>query len=58
MPELPEVETVRSGLAPVLEGVRLARVEARRPDLRFALPTDFVQTLTGATVVTLERRAK
>ena len=58
MPELPEVETVRGGLAPVLEGARLARVEARRPDLRFALPTDFVQTLTGATVVTLERRAK
>ncbi len=58
MPELPEVETVRGGLAPVLEGARLARVEARRPDLRFALPPDFVQTLTGATIVTLERRAK
>lgn len=58
MPELPEVETVRRGLAPVLEGHRLARVEARRPDLRFPLPPNFVQTLTGATVVTLERRAK
>ena len=58
MPELPEVETVRGGLAPVLEGQRLARVEARRPDLRFPLPADFVQVLTGATVVRLERRAK
>lgn len=58
MPELPEVETVRGGLAPVLEGHRLARVEARRPDLRFPLPPNFVQTLTGATVVRLERRAK
>ncbi len=58
MPELPEVETVRGGLAPVLEGRRLARVEARRPDLRFPLPPNFVQLLTGATVQKLERRAK
>ena len=58
MPELPEVETVRGGLAPVLEGHRLARVEARRPDLRFPLPAGFVQILTGATIVRLERRAK
>jgi formamidopyrimidine-DNA glycosylase len=58
MPELPEVETVRGGLAPVLEGHRLARVEARRPDLRFPLPENFVQLLTGATVVSLRRRAK
>jgi formamidopyrimidine-DNA glycosylase len=58
MPELPEVETVRSGLAPVLEGARLARVEARRPDLRFPLPKDFVQLLTGATIARLTRRAK
>jgi formamidopyrimidine-DNA glycosylase len=58
MPELPEVETVRRGLAPVLEGHRLARVEARRPDLRFPLPQNFVQQLTGATVVALNRRAK
>ncbi|MFZ5717991.1 MAG: bifunctional DNA-formamidopyrimidine glycosylase/DNA-(apurinic or apyrimidinic site) lyase [Pseudomonadota bacterium] len=58
MPELPEVETVRGGLAPVLEGRRLARVEARRPDLRFPLPPNFVQVLTGATVERLERRAK
>lgn len=58
MPELPEVETVRGGLAPVLEGRRLARVEARRPDLRFPLPENFVQVLTGATVTRLSRRAK
>jgi formamidopyrimidine-DNA glycosylase len=58
MPELPEVETVRGGLAPVLEGQRLARVEARRPDLRFPLPENFVQQLTGAKVLRLERRAK
>jgi len=58
MPELPEVETVRGGLAPVLEGHRLARVEARRPDLRFPLPENFVQLLTGATVTRLARRAK
>ena len=58
MPELPEVETVRGGLAPVLEGHRLTRVEARRPDLRFPLPVNFVQQLTGATVTHLERRAK
>jgi formamidopyrimidine-DNA glycosylase len=58
MPELPEVETVRGGLAPVLEGHRLARVEARRPDLRFPLPDGFVQRLTGAVVLGLRRRAK
>ena len=58
MPELPEVETVRRGLQPVLEGRRLARVEARRPDLRFPLPDGFVQRLTGATITSLNRRAK
>lgn len=58
MPELPEVETVRRGLQPVLEGRRLSRVEARRPDLRFPLPEGFVQRLTGATIRTLQRRAK
>jgi formamidopyrimidine-DNA glycosylase len=58
MPELPEVETVRRGLAPVLEGARLDRVEARRPDLRFPLPDGFVQRLTGARIERLDRRAK
>ena len=58
MPELPEVETVRMGLEPVLAGRRLTRVEARRPDLRFPLPTGFVQRLTGARVLSLSRRGK
>lgn len=58
MPELPEVETVRRGLAPHLEGARLSRVEQRRPDLRFPLPQNFAQRLTGAAVVKLVRRAK
>src|ERR1700761_3505982 len=58
MPELPEVETVRRGLAPVLEGARLTRVEARRPDLRFPLPEGFAQRLTGARIERLDPRAK
>ncbi len=58
MPELPEVETVRRGLEPVLAGARLARVEARRPDLRFPFPEGFVQRLSGARIQRLERRAK
>jgi formamidopyrimidine-DNA glycosylase len=58
MPELPEVETVRRGLQPALEGARLERVQARRPDLRFPLPQGFVQRLTGARVEQLDRRAK
>jgi formamidopyrimidine-DNA glycosylase len=58
MPELPEVDTVRRGLEPVLAGARLVRVEARRPDLRFPLPDGFVQRLTGARIERLERRAK
>jgi formamidopyrimidine-DNA glycosylase len=58
MPELPEVETVRRGLQPTLEGARLVEVEARRPDLRFPLPDDFSRRLTGARIGRLERRAK
>lgn len=58
MPELPEVETTVRGLARVLQGRRVARVEARRPDLRRALPVDLGQRLTGARVVGLRRRAK
>lgn len=58
MPELPEVETVRRGLAPHLEGHVIARAEARRPDLRWPLPPDLVQVLTGARVVALRRRSK
>jgi formamidopyrimidine-DNA glycosylase len=58
MPELPEVETVRRGLAPVLEGAILSRVEARRPNLRFPFPDQFVERLAGARVEHLDRRAK
>ncbi len=58
MPELPEVETVRRGLAPVMEGALISRVDCRRPDLRFPFPTDFAGQLTGRRVVSLGRRAK
>ena len=58
MPELPEVETVRRGLAPVMEGARFVEVVANRGDLRWPLPKDFVQRLKGQTVTGLGRRAK
>src|SRR3954453_12608175 len=58
MPELPEVETVRRGLAPVMEGARFIKVEAHRGDLRWPLPQDFTQRLQGRGVERLERRAK
>jgi formamidopyrimidine-DNA glycosylase len=58
MPELPEVETVRMGLAPVLEGYKLIHVETRRGDLRVPFPRNFVKRLTGRTVERLRRRAK
>src|SRR4249919_1634574 len=58
MPELPEVETVRRGLAPVMEGERFAEVEVRRGDLRWPLPKGFAQKLNGKTVQGLGRRAK
>ena len=58
MPELPEVETVRRGLEPVLAGARLARVTARRADLRFPFPDGFGQRLTGARIEALRRRGK
>ena len=58
MPELPEVETVRRGLEPAMLGQVLARVEQRRPDLRFPLPEHFVERLTGRRVEGLSRRAK
>ena len=58
MPELPEVETVRQGLRPHLEGARLVKVTQNRPDLRFPLPQKFAARLTGAVVERLERRAK
>jgi formamidopyrimidine-DNA glycosylase len=58
MPELPEVETTVRGLAPVLEGRRIASIELRRPDLRRPFPPDLRQRLTGARVIGLRRRAK
>lgn len=58
MPELPEVETVCRGLAPVLEGQKLVRVEQRRADLRFPLPRHFAERLTGRRVLSVSRRAK
>lgn len=58
MPELPEVETTVAGLRGVLEGSSLIRVEPRRADLRFPIPPDLRQRLTGATVTGLGRRAK
>jgi formamidopyrimidine-DNA glycosylase len=58
MPELPEVETVRRGLASAMEGERMTRVEVRRGDLRWPLPKDFAQRLEGKTVTGIGRRAK
>jgi formamidopyrimidine-DNA glycosylase len=58
MPELPEVETVRRGLQPAMEGARILSVETRRPDLRFPLPLDLSARLKGRQIVSLGRRAK
>ena len=58
MPELPEVETTVRGLARVLEGRTITRVEARRANLRRPFPVDLAQALTGARVTGLSRRAK
>ena len=58
MPELPEVETVRRGLQPAMEGARFTRVEVNRGDLRWPLPADFRRRLEGRTVTGVGRRAK
>jgi formamidopyrimidine-DNA glycosylase len=58
LPELPEVETVRRGLVPVLEGRVILRAEVRRPDLRRPLPEGMAARLTGARVLGLRRRSK
>ncbi|MEM7618948.1 MAG: bifunctional DNA-formamidopyrimidine glycosylase/DNA-(apurinic or apyrimidinic site) lyase [Pseudomonadota bacterium] len=58
MPELPEVETVRNGLAPVMEGAVITSVQQNRPDLRFPLPQGFAKRLQGVQIQSLERRAK
>jgi formamidopyrimidine-DNA glycosylase len=58
MPELPEVETVRLGLAPVMEGAVLEKVTVNRPDLRVPFPPRFARRLNGRRIVSLGRRAK
>ncbi|MBI4273854.1 MAG: bifunctional DNA-formamidopyrimidine glycosylase/DNA-(apurinic or apyrimidinic site) lyase [Rhizobiales bacterium] len=58
MPELPEVETVRRGLEPAMQGARFETVEARRADLRWPLPKNFAKRLEGTTVTGLGRRGK
>jgi len=58
MPELPEVETVRLGLLPVMEGYTLTQVETRRGDLRVPFPRDFAARMRGRKVKKLWRRAK
>jgi formamidopyrimidine-DNA glycosylase len=58
MPELPEVETVRRGLQPVMEGEKIVKAEVRRKDLRFPFQKDFVARLDDQTVTGLGRRAK
>ncbi len=58
MPELPEVETVRRGLAPVMEGRRILAAEVRRPDLRWPFPEDMARRIEGQKVERLRRRSK
>ncbi len=58
MPELPEVETVRRGLAPTMEGSRVMKLELTRPDLRFPFPEGFAALVEGQEIVSLGRRAK
>lgn len=58
MPELPEVETVRRGLEPVLAGQTLCKVVLRRPDLRWPMPVDLSARVTGTRVTALRRRSK
>ena len=58
MPELPEVETVRRGLQPAMEGATILSAETRRGDLRFPFQPDFSARLNGQTITALSRRAK
>jgi formamidopyrimidine-DNA glycosylase len=58
MPELPEVETVRAGLLPVMEGQLITLAQVNRPDLRFPLPERMAERLTGQRVEGLRRRSK
>ena len=58
MPELPEVETVRAGIDPVMSGATIKRADVRRPDLRWPFPARMAERLTGAKVLGLRRRSK
>jgi formamidopyrimidine-DNA glycosylase len=58
LPELPEVETVRRGLQPVMEDRRILSVRANRKDLRFPFPENFAKRLEGRTITSMGRRAK
>lgn len=58
MPELPEVETTRRGLAPHVRGRRIEDVVLRRPDLRWPIPYEIVDTLPGQRIDAVRRRAK
>jgi len=58
MPELPEVETVRRGLQPVMENATIRAVHLGRPDLRFPFPARFAERLAGRRITGLGRRAK
>ena len=58
MPELPEVETTRRGIAPHLVGRRIGTVTLRRPDLRWPIPAEVAQLLPGQVIASVERRAK
>lgn len=58
MPELPEVETVKRGLAPAMEGATISQLQLRRPDLRFPLPENLASVAAGKQILSLGRRAK
>ena len=58
MPELPEVETTRRGIAPLITGRRVVRVAVRNPHLRWRVPTRLVRELPGQTIENVTRRAK
>ncbi|MEL6838644.1 MAG: bifunctional DNA-formamidopyrimidine glycosylase/DNA-(apurinic or apyrimidinic site) lyase [Pseudomonadota bacterium] len=58
MPELPEVETVKAGIAPAMEGHVIARADVNRPDLRWPFPERMAERLTGQKVLALRRRSK
>lgn len=58
MPELPEVETTRSGIAPHIEGKTIAKLVVRQPQLRWPIPSELAQLVKGQTVIAVRRRAK